>query len=65
MKKCKNCDVVLPQRTVDSVGRKLGRVSPFCSKKCADEFFKKTHPDYFGDYYQNNKDKYKKESEEK
>lgn len=63
MKQCKNpeCNKLIPETKIDSLGRHNTRTSDFCDNNnyCRNIYFRKIQdPDYYKNYYKNNKDKY-------
>jgi hypothetical protein len=61
IKKCKNpgCNKLIPSIKIDTLGRINSRTSNYCSDYCRNKYLTTiTHPNYFKEYYQNNKEKY-------
>ena len=68
MKHCLNpeCNKEIPETKIDTLGRHNSRTSNYCDNKnkCRNLHLRKViHPDYYKEYYKNNKEKYKKERE--
>ena len=61
MKHCLNCDKLIPAIKFDTLGRRNTRTSKYCNNNnyCRNLYLRKvTHPDYYKNYYLNNKEKY-------
>jgi len=62
-KPCLNCGKPIPTVKYDTFGRRNTRTSRFCDNKgyCRSVYFRKImKPDYYKEYYQNNRFRYKK-----